>query len=57
MKIPIWKILSIFSIVANWSAQALADNKVTMGEALDLVHQLATALGVPTEYDVNEYLK
>jgi hypothetical protein len=29
----------------------------TSHEALDLVHQLANALGVPTEYDTNQYLK
>lgn len=57
MKIPIWKILSIFSIVANWSAQALADKKVTLEEGLDLIHQLAAALGVETEYDIKDYLK
>ncbi len=57
MKISFWKIMTIFSIVSNWSAQALADQKVTLEEALDLVHQLAAALGVPTEYNIKEYLK
>jgi len=57
MKISFWKILSIFSIVSNWSQQALADGKVTLTEALELVHQLAAALGVPTEYNIKEYLK
>lgn len=57
MKVSIWKIMSIFSIVSNWSVQALADGKVTLSEALDLVHQLAAALGVPTEYDIKDYLK
>jgi len=57
MKISFWKIMTIFSIVSNWSIQALADGKVTLSEALDLVHQLAAALGVPTEYDISEYLK
>lgn len=49
--------MSIFNIVSAWSLQALADKKVTIEEALDLVHQLATALGVPTEFDVKDYLK
>lgn len=49
--------MTIFSIVSNWSQQALADQKVTLEEALDLVHQLAAALGVPTEYNIKEYLK
>ena len=57
MKISIWRIMTIFSIVSNWSVQALADKVVTLSEALDLVHQLAGALGVPTEYDVKDYLK
>ena len=57
MKISIWRIMTIFSIVSNWSVQALADKVVTLSEALDLVHQLAAALGVPTEYDVKDYLK
>jgi hypothetical protein len=57
MKISFWKIMTIFSIVSNWSVQALADKKVTIQEALDLVQQLAVALGVPTEYDINEHLK
>jgi len=57
MKISFWKVMTIFSIVSNWSQQALADQKVTLEEALDLVHQLAAALGVPTEYNIKEYLK
>lgn len=57
MKISFWKIMAIFNIVSAWAAQALADKKVTLEEALDLVQQLATALGVPTEYDVKDYLK
>ena len=44
--------MTIFGIVSNWAMQALADKKVTLEEALDLVEQLATALGVPTEYDM-----
>jgi len=57
VKISFWKIMTIFSIVSNWSSQALADKKVTLEEALDLVQQLATALGVPTEYDIKKYVK
>jgi len=57
MKISFWKIMTVFSIVSNWSVQALADKKVTMEEALDLVEQLATALGVPTEYDIKQYMQ
>lgn len=49
--------MAIFNIVASWAAQALADKKVTLEEALDLVHQLAAALGVPTEYDIKDYMK
>jgi len=57
MDIPIFKIFTIFGLVSAWSVQALADKKITLNEALDLVHQLAAALGVPTEYDIKEYLK
>lgn len=54
MKISFWKVLTIFSIVSNWAAQALADKKVTLAEALDLIAQLAVALGVPLEFDVSK---
>lgn len=57
MKISFWKVMTIFSIVSNWSAQALADKVITLEEAFDLVKQLAAALGVSTEYDVTDYLK
>lgn len=57
MKISIWKIFAIFSIVSAWSQAALADGKITLEEALDLVQQLAAALGVPTEYNFNDFLK
>ncbi|MBA7524715.1 hypothetical protein ES705_16857 [subsurface metagenome] len=57
MKISIWKIFAIFSIVSAWSQAALADGKITLEEALDLVQQLAAALGVPTEYNFKDFLK
>lgn len=57
MKISFWKILTIFNIVSNWAAQALADKKITREEAYALVEQLAAALGVPTELDLTDKLK
>jgi len=52
MKISFWKVMTIFSIVSNWSVQALADKKVTLEEAKDLVEQLCHVLGVKTEYEI-----
>lgn len=52
MKFSFWKIMTIFSIVSNWSVQALADKKVTMDEAMDLVKQLCSLLGVKTEFEI-----
>lgn len=44
--------MTIFSIVSNWSVQALADKKVTLDEAMDLVKQLCNVLGVKTEFNL-----
>jgi len=52
MKFSFWKIMTIFSIVSNWSVQALADKKVTLDEAMDLVKQLCNVLGVKTEFEI-----
>lgn len=56
MDISIWKIFSIFGIVSSWAAKALADNKVTLKEATDLVVSLADILGVPTELELEKPL-
>ncbi|MBA7495906.1 hypothetical protein ES702_06502 [subsurface metagenome] len=52
MKISFWKVMTIFGIVSNWSVQALADKKVTLDEAKELVEQLCHVLGVKTEYEI-----
>lgn len=52
MKISFWKIMTIFSVVSNWSVQALADKKVTLEEAKELVEQLCNILGVKTEFEI-----
>ena len=52
MKISFWRIFSLFTIVSNWAASALADGKVTLDEALELVSMLAQALGVRTEFEI-----
>lgn len=57
MKVSIWKIFTIFSIISAWSQAALADGKITLKEALDLIAQLAAALDLPLEYDVSKILE
>lgn len=52
MDISIWKMFTIFGIVSGWAAKALADGKVTLEEAIQLVTELAGILGIPTEIEV-----
>jgi len=56
MKISIWKVFTIFSIISSWSQATLTDGKITLDEALDLISQLAAALKLPLEYDVIDIL-
>ncbi len=56
MKISIWKIFAIFGIISAWAQTALLDGKITLEEALDLVAQLAVALGLPLEYDASKII-
>lgn len=49
MSFSIFKIFQIFGIVSNWAVKALADNRVTLTEAVDLVSQLCEVLGVVPE--------
>ena len=48
----IFKIFQIFGIVSTWATQALADGKVTLAEAVDLVTQLCAILGVTPELEI-----
>lgn len=52
MDISILKMFIIVGIVSDWAGKALADNKVTLKEAVDLVEPLAKVLGIPTELEV-----
>jgi len=54
MNFSIFKIFQIFGIVSNWAAQALADGKITLEEAVQLAMAIAEILGVQIEVDVPE---
>ena len=48
------KALRIMAVVSEWSVKSLEDGKVTIIEALDLVMQICTILGVKTEFEIPE---
>ena len=52
MSFGLFKIFQIFGIVSSWATQALADGKVTLVEAVDLVTQLCAILGVTPELEI-----
>jgi len=52
MSFGIFKIFQIFGVVSTWATQALADGKVTLAEAVDLVTQLCAILGVTPELEI-----
>lgn len=52
MDISFWKIFAIFGVVSRWAEKALADGKVTLTEALELVLGLAEILGVSTLFEL-----
>lgn len=52
MSFGIFKIFQIFGIVSTWATKALADGKVTLAEAVDLVTQLCAILGVTPELEI-----
>jgi hypothetical protein len=52
MNFSIFKIFQIFGIVSNWAAKALADNKITLEEAVQLATLIAAILGVKIEIEV-----
>ena len=49
----LFKGLQIMATVSEWSQRALADGKVTLTEAVDLVERVCPILGVPLEIDVS----
>lgn len=52
MNIPIFKIFTVFGVVSTWAEAALADGKVTLTEAVELVTNLAAILGIRTELEI-----
>jgi len=52
MSFGIFQIFQIFGIVSTWATKALADGKVTLAEAVDLVTQLCAILGVIPELEI-----
>lgn len=52
MQFSIFKIFQIFGIVSNWAVKALADGKVTLEEAVDLVKALCGILGVTPALEI-----
>ena len=47
-----FKILSIIGLISSWMKKALADGKVTLREALELLELLAAQLGIPLDFDI-----
>lgn len=47
--ISVWKIFQVFGVVSAWSAKALEDGRITLGEAVELAAGLAALLGIPTD--------
>jgi len=52
MNFSIFKIFQIFGAVSTWSAQALADGKISLTEAVGLAVIIAGVLGVQTEIEI-----
>lgn len=52
MQISFWKCFAIFGVVSRWADKALADGRITLVEALQLIGELAALLGVDTLFDV-----
>jgi len=51
MNLSIFKIFQIFGAVSTWSAQALADGKISVTEAVSLAVIIAGILGIQTEIE------
>jgi len=52
MDFSIFKVFRIFGAVSTWSAQALADGKISIAEAVSLAVIIAGILGIQTEIEV-----
>ena len=50
-----FKAFQVMGIVSNWSVKAMADGKVTLQEAFDLVQELGHVLGFKVEIDLPEH--
>ncbi len=51
--LSVFKIFTLFGIVSGWAEKALADNKITLNEAADLVTKLGPVLGIKVDLDVS----
>ena len=47
-----FKMLSIFALLSSWMKKALADGRITLREALELLELLAKELGLPLDFEV-----
>jgi len=48
----LFKIFALFGIISAWADKALADGKVTLVEAVDLVSRLCAVLGITPELEL-----
>jgi len=56
MDISVLQNFQIIGVVAAWTAQALADGRITLKEAVQLAKAIAQILGVQNEIDMPESL-
>ena len=54
MDISILKVFAIFGVVSAWVKKAFADGKISVQEGIELVVELAEAIGIPLEWDIPE---
>ncbi|MBA7666797.1 hypothetical protein ES703_74879 [subsurface metagenome] len=55
MKIPIFMIFQFFGVISSWASKALEDGKVTALEGFELLVSLATVLGIPLDFKVDDF--
>jgi len=52
VQFSLFKIFALFGIISTWADKALADGKVTLVEAVDLVSRLCAVLGIAPELEL-----
>lgn len=55
MNKSMFTIFVVFGIVAAWAEKAMEDGKITVREALELVEEIATLIGVPLDFDLSVF--